>query len=275
MTGPYFAPFVNVMPEALLDGVINNYGIRLGWMKSHTCPCTMGSEIPGSPDAGCLSCLGRGIYWEQPVAFSGLITYMHTSSAPDEPGFSTDTIMGQIQRAEPTLTIPVLPNNTIWSEASAYDAYVEYDAVTRFNTTLVVGQTSVLPYPFNVIVTGVTSWDLGTRTTTNVPGPATPMTDQNGNPILDQNGNIIYLSGGYVVNGSSVTLPNYPVGTSYVVDYTATPVYIAYRSAGGLPHTRPFGIGTGQIPRRFHIVALDVWFRSRLTGDPSFPVITG
>lgn len=259
------------MPEPRLDGLINNYGLRLGWMRNHTCPCTMGAEYPGSPDPGCNTCLGRGIYWEQPVAFSGLMTYMHTSSAPDEPGFHTDPVVGQVSRAEPTLTIPALPGSTIWQNASAFDAYIEYDATARFNTALVVGQNTALPYPFGVEILGVTAWNPATKTTYSV--PIVDILTEGGFPLLTESGSPLLREPTYLVNGTTVTLPGFEDGIAYVVEYTAQPVFIAYRSAGGSPHTRPFGLGGTLIPRRFHIQTLDIWFRSRETGDPAFPVV--
>jgi len=246
---PWFPSFPNMlMPESALDGMIRNVGgVRLGWMRSHQCGCTLGADIPGSPNPNCNTCHGRGVFWENwTEPFVGLITYMHTSSAPDEPGAFVDKFTGQSQYADPTLTIPFRGPGIeahIWRNASEFDAYVELDATSRYTAALMVGDTSILPYQQQLDVQNVYVYD----------------------PVAQRT----YLLGPneYFVTGSSVTLdPSFPAGTGYTVEYMACPVYIAYRRAGGLPHTRPFGGGTGQIPRRFRIVALDIWSRARKDG---------
>lgn len=245
---PCFPNFAGkLMPESMLDGMIQCSGIRLGWMKSHQCPCTLGSAVPGSPDPNCNTCHGRGIYWDQWTApFMGLITYMHTSSAPDEPGGFTHEVTGPAMAAEPTLTIPFKGPSTeaeVWQNATEFDAYVELDALARLTSVLEVGQTDILPYQQNLDVQSVTVYDPIARKT-----------------------NLI-SEGSYTVNGAAVSLAaSYPIGTAYAVEYFASPVYIAFRRAGGLPHTRPFGGGLAQIPRRFRLVTLDLWSRARQNG---------
>ena len=249
--GPHFPDVATQsMPESVLDAQVQNLGIRLGWMKSHVCPCTYAVGQPGSPDPGCKTCLGRGVYWDQALSFLGHITYMHTSSAPDEPGAMTGDLTGHTQYAEPTLTIPKngnLHENQVWQQASDWDAFVQYDSNSRFNSTLVVGQTSILPYQWGVQVMAVTAYDV---------------TDQ-----------IVVPVSGYAWNPSGqVTLPDaYDEGTAYTVEYFALSVFVAYRKAGGHPHTRPFAAGRTGVPRRFHLMVLDEWLRARGAGEsPGF-----
>lgn len=243
----WMPPFSMLMPGSAFDVFMRGAGIRFGWMKSHTCPCTMADGISGSPDPACQTCVGRGIYWDTPVQFTGFVTYMHTSSAPDEPGVHRDTTEGLVQRAEPTLTIPFQGaggEHAVWENASTFDAYVEYDAPTRFNTVLVSGGQTVLPYQNSVQVTGVSIYDRVTKT--SVPIVASDYTVQNGSVILS---------------------PDYPPETAYTVEYFALPVYVAYRDAGGLVHARPFGGSQGTIPKRFRIMTLDLWTRATQAGD--------
>ncbi|MHB1955099.1 MAG: hypothetical protein ACYCOU_15285 [Sulfobacillus sp.] len=252
---PYLPPMdPYVMPGAPFDAMINQYGIRLMWMKSHDCPCVYGGSIPGSPDSGCQQCHGRGVYWDAGVGpFMGLITYSQMVGARsiDDPGATMDETYGVIQRADPILTIPATPtspNGPIWTQASMYDAYVELDAVTRFTTTLEVGGFTALPYQQSaaVAVSGaVTVYDAVSKTVVVV--PASDYTFANG----------------------SVTLTGYPQGTAYTVEYTAAPVYVAWKKAGSTPHTRPFGAGVPSLPKRFQLQLLDLWTRARAAGSAS------
>lgn len=243
---PYFPSLpAQLMPERALDGVINNYGVSLGWMKNHVCACTYGYSIPGSPNPHCNTCFGRGYYWDEWTdTFPALITFMHSSTAPDEPGAILDPQFGVMQRGEPTLTIPFSATE-VYNNASLFDAYVEVDAVTRFNSVLVTGDNTILPYQQKLTVENVYQYDPTTQTTS------------------------VLASGSYVVSGAQVTIPNSPDGTAYTVEYTAAPVYIAWRHVGGLPHNRPFALGAGQIPKRFRIVALDAWTRANQNGTGS------
>lgn len=250
---PWFPSFpYMLMPATALDGMIRNVGgVRLGWMKSHNCACTLGGQIPGSPNPNCNTCHGRGVYWDRwTQPFVGLITFMHTSSAPDEPGAAMDKNTGQSQYADPTLTIPYRGpgiEHTIWREAAEFDAYVELDAIGRYSSVLMVGESPYLPYQQELDIQSVAVYNPVTQITALVPKSQ------------------------YTINGGAVTLdPSYPPGTGYTVEYNAAPVYVAFRRAGGMPHVRPFGGGTGQIPRRFRIVALDLWTRARQNGFAGF-----
>lgn len=237
-----FLPFSVAFPVDAVNQFITQDGIRLGWMKAHTCPCAAQTEAAGTPDPTCQACFGRGVYWDKPpVAFTGLVTYMHTSSAPDEPGGGTSKTVGQTQRAEPTLTIPSSAA-AVWQSASVFDAYVEYDATARTNTALVVGQDNVIPYPAEFEVTGVTAFNPNTKQVSAVP------------------------SQNYTVGAGTVDIRGFPVGTAYTVEYNCSPIFVAYRMAGGMPHRRPFGLGA-QVPLRFHITQLDLYTRQRFTGD--------
>jgi hypothetical protein len=231
------------MPPALTNATIRNNGLRLQWLQSHQCPCTYSTEIPGSPDPACNTCHGRGRYWDSPTpdgSFIGLVTFMHTSEAADEPGVTTNPAMGQIAHAEPTITVPS-DVHPVWDLASEYDAFVETDAINRFETVFTVGDNQILPYQQNLEILDVTTYDLAAK-------EVIPLT-----------------SGSYVVSGASVLLPGYADGTSYVVAYNASPVWVAFRRAGGLAHNRPFGAGVA-LPKRYRGMLLDVWTRAQNNG---------
>jgi hypothetical protein len=172
------------------------------------------------------------------------------SPTPDEFGAQAHEQMGLVQHGEPTLTIPFSAgaSGIIWEQASVYDAFVELDAIDRFTANLVVGGVQAVPYQIgvNIPVSGsVTVWDPSTHR-------VTPVT-------------------GYTVSGAAVALPSgYAVDTPYVVEFTANPVFVAFRRAGALPMTRPFGGGVVNLPRRFRIQTLDLWTRaSQYPGDTS------
>ena len=87
---PYIPNFgMQLMPARLTNATIRNNGLRLQWLQSHACPCTYSTGLIGSPLPSCNTCHGRGRYWDPPQRcgeFIGLITFMHTGDAPDEPG---------------------------------------------------------------------------------------------------------------------------------------------------------------------------------------------
>jgi len=231
------------MPEVAFDQQMQTVGLRLGWMKSHVCPCTQGGRVPGTADSGCNACHGRGVYWDQPLEFLGTLTFMHTSSAPDEPGGKVDMHAGSVERSEPALTIPRSGNLNeaiVWQTAAEWDAFLEYDAVNRQNIVLLAqeGEPMVLPYQDNVTVSAVTTWDPTAKVVNTL------------------------TSSQYSVTNGVLTAPGFPDGTAFTVDFTTVPVYVAFRSAGGMPHDRPFAQGRTGIPKRFHIVALDAWLRA-------------
>ena len=242
---PYFPPITPyIMPEESFEQMMQRYGIRLSWMKAHSCPCTFSGTIIGSPDPACLQCQGVGYYWDAPsTPFFGLLSWVHIQRTPDEPGFFTNEKVGITQHGNPTLTIPYTADNTgkIWTQASLYDAYVELDAQTRYNATLQVGGRTAVPYQQNLAI-----------------DPMGAVT------IYSQQTNLVTTVSGYIVSGASVLLPtSFPVGTSYFVEFTASPIYIAYDKAGGAPHTRPFGGQVMNFPRRFRLHSLDLWLRAR------------
>lgn len=228
-----------MMPPPLLNGSIRTSGTRLQWMKSHVCPCTMATDIGGSPNPQCKTCHGRGRYWEPPGdIFIGLRTFMHTSEAADEPGVLQDPRIGQALHAEPTITIPsdVEP---VWSDCSELDAFLEIDTLIRFETAFVTGGNTVLPYQQNLEVQNVTAYD-------NAANQILPLSTNR-----------------WRVNAGDVSLIGFPPGTAFTVMYKASPVWIAWRRAGALPHTRMFGGGTAPLPTRFRAMLLDVWTRTR------------
>lgn len=243
-----------VMPGAPFDAMINQYGVRLLWMKAHDCPCVYGGSMPGTPEIGCTTCHGRGVYWDAPVGpFQGLITYSQMVGARsiDDPGATMDETYGVVQRADPVLTLvatPASPNGVIWAAASMYDAYVELDAITRFSTTLTVGGSAALPYQQSATVAAsgaVTIYDTATKSVVVIP------------------------ASGYTFSGGEVTLTGYPPDTAYTVEYTAAPVYVAWKKAGSFPHVRPLGAGVPNLPKRFQLQLLDLWTRARAAGSAS------
>lgn len=246
---PDIDPFL--LPHLAFERLIEKTGIDLMWLKSHGCPCVYGGPIPGSPDPKCVTCRGRGIYWDQPAGpFRGLITYLQRSASPTQPGTGQDTDQGLYNSSTPSLTIPaatsmawsgLLP--TIWQQASQYDMFVEISATTRFNARLIVGSFNAVPYQQNVVIAAS--------------GAVT---------VYDTDTHMVVPVSGYVVSGAVVTLPGtYETGTAYTVDFIASPAYVAFRDAGGSPHTRPFS-NTPQ-PRRFQLQQLDLWTRARFQGD--------
>lgn len=235
---PFLPPFTPYfMPNQGMDQLINATGVQLTWQKSHLCPCTFGSELPGSPDPQCQTCNGHGWYWDAPIGpFTGIITFIHLAPAPDEPGAKMNEDFGTIYRSEPTLTIPFAASN-IWAYASLNDVFVEINAIDRFEVELQVGGKQTLPYTQQVTVapTGaVTTYDTV-------------------NKIVNQ---VV----GYTVSGSTVTIPNtYPIGTPYIVEFTAAKAFVAWRTGGALPHDRPFQ--NVPLPKRYHLQQLDLWLR--------------
>lgn len=240
------------------DALISSNGQRASWMRSHSCPCTFAGggangRLPqlGSAQRTCTKCFGIGTYWDDPSApFRCYIEFMHMSPTPDEPGVKLNESFGVFQTSEPSMTIPYrnpyLPSDDAgqpteaWTEASTDDKFVAVDMQSRFTAVLQVGVKENLPFQQNLRVAprkAVTVWD-------PVSGDVRPVDC-------------------YSVSGPTVTIEGYPEGTNYMVEFQAAPVYVAFRSAGGLPHVRPFAGGTLSEPRRFRLQALDFWTRER------------
>ncbi len=235
-----------LMPQGGFEALLDKVGINLAWKKSHACPCSWGGPLPGSPDPACQTCSGRGIYWDASSAsFKGLLVWAASSLTPNDFGLVEDEAVGQMQRGEPTLTIPYNagPSGIIWQNASVFDAFVELDSFIRFTANLSVGGVTALPYQEGLSVApsgAVTYYDTTTKMSTIVSG--------------------------YTVSGANVLLPNtFPLDTSYVVEFTANPVFVAFRRAGALPRVRPFGGPVESLPRRFQVQTLDVWSRARVS----------
>ncbi len=242
---PYTPPITPYnLPETPFDTVIGAFGINLIYQKAHDCPCVFGGPITGSPDPLCITCHGRGIYWDRPgVPFVGMITFIHAVTSSDEPGSVLNPEFGMVQRGEPLLSIPASAPSGIWAGASLEDAFVEKDATMRFRTTLRVGGNTLLPYQQSLAVAAS-----GAVTTYN-------MVTHSVDPIS-----------AYTVSGGSVVVSGYPTGTYYTVEYTAAPVYVAWRPAGSMPHIRPLGQGVVNLPRRFKLAQLDLWLRTKFGG---------
>lgn len=236
----YFPPISPyVLPVTPLDNLMKAYGVDLTWQKSHLCPCVMSGAVTGSPDPQCLTCKGIGWYWNEASAiFRGLITFIHMSPTPDEPGTMMDPKWGVIQQSEPTLTIPYTAAPDIWTQASINDVFTQVNAIDRYEVSLQVGGVTTVPYQQKLTIApigAVTIYNTETRTVETVTG--------------------------YTVNGPTITLPaQYPDGTNFVVSYSAAKAFSAWRPAGTMGHDRPFGNLT--LPKRFRLQALDLWLRS-------------
>jgi hypothetical protein len=228
-----------LLPKEPFEQMIAALGVRLLWLKSHTCPCSMGGQTPGTADPGCNTCQGLGTFWDQPFGpWTGLVTFVHMSPTPDEPGVSANTAQGNIQQGDPTLTIPASAGAP-WTDASIYDAFVEIDALSRFSANLVLGGRQSVPYQHGLSIAA---------------SGAVQVYD----PVAQQ----AVTVAGYTVSGATVLLPSsYQPGQAYTVEFSANPIYIAYRKSGGLPHARPFG--QVQLPKRFRLQTLDLWTRAR------------
>lgn len=234
---PFLPPFAAYdMPFLGFDQLIASTGTRFIWMQSHSCPCTWAGPTTGSPDPACLTCQGRGWYWDTPSApFLALVTFVHISPTPDEPGVLMNDKFGPIIKAEPHITIP-FSAGTVWQSATLNDAFVEIDAVDRFDAKLQVNGVQSVPYQQNL----------------NIPTSGAVRVYQN---------NMATPVSGYSVSGATVLLPSsFPPGTPYIVEFTAAKVFIAWRRGGALPHDRPFQQQT--MPKRFHLMQLDLWLRN-------------
>lgn len=234
-----------ILPKEPFETFMGNNGLRILWLKSHTCPCSIGGPTAGVADPGCNTCQGRGVYWDPPFGpWMGFITFMHMAPSPDEQGISANTQWGNIQHGEPTVTIPASAG-VVWNDASIYDAFVEMDALTRLSANLVVGGRQAVPYQQGLSIAA---------------SGAVQVYD----PVAQKAVSVT----GYTVSGATVLLPSsYGNGQGYTVEFYANPVYIAYRKAGGLPHARPFG--QVQLPKRFRLQPLDLWTRANQAGSTS------
>ena len=258
MSGAPYVPPLNpyLLPEAPFDALVASAGQRVSWARAHVCPCTYGGggpqglPMPGTAAPNCQQCFGVGVYWDAPTEpFQGLVTFMHMSPTPDEPGLFVNDTLGQIQEAQPTLTIPFqdpsasqIPNPA-WQYASISDIFILPDSLTRYTAVLQVGGLTALPYQQNVAIAAsgaVTTYDPSTQTVSF--------------PAYTTSGTAVLLSGAF------------PLGTNYIVDFLAAPLYVAFRRSGGLPHARQFGAGIVNLPRRFRLQTLDLWTRERLGG---------
>jgi hypothetical protein len=260
------------MPRQPFEALLATQGVRMTWLKSHSCPCVYGGSTPtgyliaGAPDPACTRCHGYGTYWDAPVGpFTGLITYFASAPSPIEPGIRSDDAFGPYIDAQPVVTVPFAsPFNAagspaeaqaavVWQNASILDMFVEVDATARYNAFLEQGGNQVLPFQQNLSVAAA--------------GAVT---------VYDGTNRAVDVVVGYTVTGTTVSLPAgmYPDGTHYVVEFIAAPVYVAHKAAGALPHVRPLGAGTVNLPRRFHIQTLDMWTRQSLANVPtSYPVL--
>jgi hypothetical protein len=266
ITSPSFGPggAATAMMPARFEAMIARMGQRVSWMKGHACPCTFAQNgangflpLPGSASASCLTCLGLGIYWDDPtIPFVAYMKFVEMSPTPDEPGVRVDQTYGFVQLSEPSLTLPFrnpflatddpAQPTAAWNDASTDDIFVAVDMLSRFTAKLEVGGVTYLPYQQNLQIApagAVVVWNPATNRAMGVPN--------------------------YSVSGASVALdPSvYPPGTAYMVEFRSAPMFVVFRPAGGIPHVRPFGAGTVNEPRRFKLQALDFWARQRGQGQ--------
>ena len=247
---PQITPYL--MPREGFEALIAKTGVRTTWMKSHTCPCIFSGggaqgrlPFPGSPDPACTKCFGVGTYWDAPsTPFLTAVSFMHLSPSPDEPGTVMDPKYGPVQTSEPSMTIPAFdPSNPgqpvqAWQEASTNDLFVMVDMLARYTAVLQAGGVEALPYQQNLQIApsgAVTTYDPVTFAVAPVE---------------------------YTVSGATI-VTSLPPGTNFAVEFSAAPIFVAWRRAGGLPHIRPFGGGIVNLPRRFRLQALDFWTRQR------------
>lgn len=253
-TNPY------LLPADDFEALIGEIGQRAAWMRAHACPCVWSQSgnlqgrlsTPGSAQRQCRTCLGVGIYWDTPtLPFQVSMSFRHISPSPDEPGVIMDERYGVVQMSEPSLTLPYRnpflvqgdprQPTTAWLNASTDDIFVAIDMLARYTAKLEVGGQQILPFQQNLQVApsgAVTIWDVATQSVVPVSG--------------------------YVVSGATVTVPgSYASGTAYMVEFLAASLFVVFRRAGGLPHTRPFAGGTDNLPKAYRLQALDFWTRQR------------
>jgi hypothetical protein len=262
---PYMPAAAAVIPREPFEAVISRLGWRVSWMRSHTCPCVFGGAgpqghlpTPGSAVAGCLTCFGLGVYWDSPtVPFKAAVSFRHFGPTPDEPGVKKSELWGDILQADAVVTVPYQDPflnpldgsqpTTAWNEASENDAFVPVDMTARYTAVLQVDGIQTLPFQQNLKIApcgAVTTWNPATS-------GVTPVT-------------------AYQASGATVLVSGLAAGQNYMVEFSAAPVYVAFRNAGGIPHARPFGGGTVNLPRAFRLQQLDLWTRAR-TQQPTAP----
>ena len=192
---------------------------------------------------------GTGIYWDAPSApFMVGMSFMHMSPSPDEPGAVQNHDFGPFASQEPSVTVPYADINgnplPAWQSMSVDDMLCAVDHHARFTVGLQVSGITAVPFQNNMVV-----------------APTGAVTIYN--PLTFT----VSVVSGYTVSGTSVLLPDtYPPGTGYMVEYTASPLYVAFRRAGALPHNRMFGGGIDNLPTRFRLQTLDYWTRQRVGG---------
>ena len=246
-------PFPYALPTDPFNKIIGAFGENLGWCKSHTCACvnfrTDMSPV-GSPNPSCLTCQGRGIYWDAQINFIGLMTLTHQGAGGVEPGQRMDEKLGPIIGGEPWVTI-TSDAGVVWNEVGEYDIMIQTNSIVRMNSTLNSGPSGeiYLPYQQGLYVApsgAVTTWD--------------PMTSQV-TPVT-----------GYYVSGATVTIPpTYTPNTPYVVEFQAALSYVCFRPEGGMAQNRPFIQGTVSFPKRFRLEPLDLWMRDGVQNNWGTP----
>lgn len=280
-----FVPQTNpyMLPPDDFNAFLSQIGQRVAWMRSHSCPCVWTQSgalngrlsTAGSPQKGCRTCLGLGIYWDSPgLPFAAGMSFRHLSPSPDEPGVMTEERLGLAQLSEPALTIPYVnpfldPGDPrqptgVWCSGSVNDIFCAVDMLARYNAVLQLGAQENLPLQQNLTVApsgAVFLWDPASASVYAsddyvVSGATVTLGNQ---PLRDSAGNIVYDSAGNPIVGSNP----FPLGTSYMVEFQASALFVAFRRAGGLPHVRPFGGGQVNLPRAFRVQALDFWTRQR------------
>lgn len=238
-------PFPFAFPPRAFDNLISWAGIQVLWMKGHACPCvgdTGASNPTTSAYQQCPVCFGRGVYWDPPAGpFTILLTFITWMGRNVDIGQIQQPDYGLLHEGTPIITIPETAG-ILWQQASEYDAYVETQSSMRFNTVLRVNESTVLP-----------AWHFS----------GLEIAPTGAVVVEDPNTSIPTSGVAYTTSGLNVILTgSYPNGTAYTVEYTSSPVFIAFQRFGGLPHVRPFqGLS---YPRRFKVQILDLFFRDKL-----------
>lgn len=241
-----YPPPLYQFPNERFNQFLQQFGVPIFWLRGHLCACVddntefspdgVAVKIKGTPSAYCTTCGGRGVYWDD--AQGPYLVAFQYPKLFDIQGASFEEQLGILQEGIVPIIIPSTAQ-PMWQELNTYDAVVAQGTDMRFHSSLRVGYQETLPYFWNVNVnpSGVTIYD--SQNTQTIPVPA------------DQ----------VVINGASVQITGFPNGTSYVVDYTAWPIYIVFGKMGGM--SQPFPLLNNQTyPRTTTVQLLDFWSRA-------------
>ena len=236
----YFDPTVFSIPQTVFDNLVQAFGVRIMWKKSHFCPCTEANN--GSPLPACQTCFGRGIYWDDMIGpFTVLLASAIASESQRAPGAATNTEFGLVQTTGPWVTVSP-SNGKLYDELSVYDIIVEMDAVRRLNDTFTQGSGQPLSYALMAKIANVYYFDTSTNQSVRI-------TNYSYDP------------------SSGIVSSDMPEGTAFTVEYYAPYSYVVYGNVGGITHVRPLIQGRASYPKRVRTEYLDIWLRD-IRGRP-------